>query len=91
MIGGGQANAPAWGYVAADWWGILAPAGTPAPIVAKLHEAIEEVLRSEDTKKNLDQQGATPLHMSSAEFGAYIKAEMTKWGPVVTTAGIKAE
>jgi tripartite-type tricarboxylate transporter receptor subunit TctC len=79
------------GYVAADWWGILAPAGTPAPIVAKLHEAIEEVLRSEDTKKNLDQQGATPLHMSSAEFGAYIKAEMTKWGPVVRTAGIKAE
>jgi tripartite-type tricarboxylate transporter receptor subunit TctC len=79
------------GYVAADWWGILAPAGTPQPIVDKLHAAIEEVLRSEDTKKNLDQQGATPVHMSSAEFGAYIKAEMTKWGPVVTKAGIKAE
>jgi tripartite-type tricarboxylate transporter receptor subunit TctC len=79
------------GYVASDWWGILAPAGTPQPIVAKLHGAIEEVLRSEDTKKNLDEQGATPLHMSSAEFGAYIKSEMTKWGPVVTKAGIKAE
>ena len=48
-------------YVAADWWGILAPAGTPAPIVAKLHGAIEDVLRSADTMKNLDQQGATPL------------------------------
>jgi tripartite-type tricarboxylate transporter receptor subunit TctC len=79
------------GYVASDWWGILAPAGTPAPIVDKLHGAIEAVLRSDDTKKNLDQQGATPLHMSSAEFGAYIKAEMTKWGPVVQKAGIKAE
>jgi tripartite-type tricarboxylate transporter receptor subunit TctC len=79
------------GYVAADWWGILAPAGTPQPIVNELHGAIEEVLRSEDTKKNLEQQGATPLHMSSAEFDAYIKAEMTKWGPVVTQAGIKAE
>ncbi len=77
--------------MASDWWGILAPAGTPAPIVAKLHGAIEEVLNSEDTKKNLDQQGATPLHMSSAEFAAYIKSEMTKWGPVVTQAGIKAE
>jgi len=85
----GEAGVP--GYVASDWWGILAPAGTPQPIVDKLHKAIEEVLRSEDTKKNLDQQGATPLHMSSAEFGAYIKAEMTKWGPVVTKAGIKAE
>ncbi len=85
----GEAGVP--GYVASDWWGILAPAGTPAPIVAKLHGAIEEVLNSEDTKKNLDQQGATPLHMSSAEFAAYIKSEMTKWGPVVTQAGIKAE
>jgi tripartite-type tricarboxylate transporter receptor subunit TctC len=79
------------GYVASDWWGILAPAGTPAPIVDKLHRAIDEVLRSEDTKKNLDQQGATPVPMSSAQFGAYIKDEMTKWGPVVTKAGIKAE
>jgi tripartite-type tricarboxylate transporter receptor subunit TctC len=78
-------------YVAADWWGILAPAGTPAPIVAKLHGAIEEVLRSADTMKNLDQQGATPLHMSSAEFGAYIQSEMAKWGPVVKKAGMKAE
>jgi tripartite-type tricarboxylate transporter receptor subunit TctC len=79
------------GYVASDWWGILAPAGTPRPIVDKLHGAIEEVLRSEDTKKNLDQQGATPVYMSSAEFGTYIKAEMTKWEPVVQKAGIKAE
>ena len=78
-------------YVAADWWGILAPAGTPAPIVAKLHGAIEEVLRSADTMKNLDQQGATPWHMSSAEFGAYIQSEMAKWGPVVKKAGMKAE
>ncbi len=78
-------------YVAADWWGILAPAGTPAPVVDKLHTAIEEVLRSADTMKNLDQQGASPLHMSSAEFGAYIKEEMAKWGPVVQKAGMKAE
>jgi tripartite-type tricarboxylate transporter receptor subunit TctC len=79
------------GYVASDWWGILAPAGTPAPIVAKLHGAIEEVLRSADTRKNLDEQGATPLYMSTAEFGVYIKDEMTKWGPVVQKAGIKPE
>jgi tripartite-type tricarboxylate transporter receptor subunit TctC len=79
------------GYVAADWWGIVAPAGTPAPIVDKLHGAIEEVLCSADTMKYLDQQGAAPLHMTSSEFGAYIAAEMAKWGPVVAKAGIKAE
>jgi tripartite-type tricarboxylate transporter receptor subunit TctC len=79
------------GYVAGDWWGILAPAGTPQSIIDKLHGTIEQVLNSEDTKKNLDLQGASPLHMSTAEFGAFIKSEMTKWGPVVTKAGIKAE
>ena len=79
------------GYVASDWWGILAPAGTPQPIVDKLHAALEEVLNSADTQKFLNQQGATPVHMSSAEFGKYIVSEIAKWGPVVKKAGMKAE
>jgi tripartite-type tricarboxylate transporter receptor subunit TctC len=79
------------GYLAADWWGILAPAGTPQPIVDKLHAAIDDVLQSADTQKFMDQQGATPVHMGSAEFGAYIKSEIAKWGPVVQKAGMKAE
>ena len=58
---------------------------------AVLHGTIEQVLNSDDTKKNLDLQGASPLHMSAGEFGGFIKSEMTKWGPVVTKAGIKAE
>jgi tripartite-type tricarboxylate transporter receptor subunit TctC len=79
------------GYVAADWWGILAPAGTPAPVVATLHAALEDVLNSDDTKKFMDQQGAAPVHMGSAEFGQYIASEIDKWGPVVKKAGMKAE
>lgn len=79
------------GYVASDWWGILAPAGTPQSIVDKLHGAIEEVLQSATTQKFLDKQGATPLHMTSAEFGKYIESEIAKWGPVVKKAGMKAE
>jgi tripartite-type tricarboxylate transporter receptor subunit TctC len=85
----GESGVP--GYVASDWWGILAPAGTPAPIVAKLHSTIEDVLHSADTKKFLDQQGATPLFMSSEDFGKYIVSEIAKWGPVVQKAGMKAE
>jgi tripartite-type tricarboxylate transporter receptor subunit TctC len=85
----GEGGVP--GYVASDWWGILAPAGTPAPIVAKLHDAIEEVLQSADTKKYMDQQGATPLLMSTGDFGNYIQSEIAKWGPVVKKAGMKAE
>ena len=79
------------GYVASDWWGIVAPAGTPQPIVERLHAAIEEVLQSADTQKFMNEQGATPVLMSSAEFGEYIRSEIAKWGPVVKKAGMTAE
>jgi tripartite-type tricarboxylate transporter receptor subunit TctC len=79
------------GYVATNWWGIVVPKGTPAPIVAALHDTIAGLLDSADTKKFLDNEGAAPVHMSSAEFGAFIEAEIAKWGPVVKKAGMKAE
>ena len=79
------------GYVATNWWGIIAPAGTPAPIVDKVHDAIEAVLTSADTKKYLDNEGAAPMPMSAADFGKFIAAEIDKWGPVVNKAGMKAE
>jgi tripartite-type tricarboxylate transporter receptor subunit TctC len=79
------------GYVATNWWGIVAPAGTPQPIVDKLHDAIAELLNSDQTKKYLDNEGAAPAHMSSAEFGKFIESEIAKWGPVVKKAGMKAE
>src|SRR5271169_736307 len=85
----GESGVP--GYVATNWWGIVVPAGTPAPIVDKLHDAIAELLNSETTKKFLDNEGAAPVHMSSAEFGQFIEAEIAKWGPVVKKAGMKAE
>jgi tripartite-type tricarboxylate transporter receptor subunit TctC len=79
------------GYVATNWWGVIAPAGTPQPIVDKLHDAIAELLDSPATKKYLDNEGAAPVHMTSAEFGKFIEAEIAKWGPVVKQAGMKAE
>jgi tripartite-type tricarboxylate transporter receptor subunit TctC len=79
------------GYVASNWWGIVVPAGTPQPIVDKLHDTIAGLLDSADTKKFLDNEGAAPAHMSSAEFGKFIEAEIAKWGPVVKQAGMKAE
>ena len=77
-----------------NWWGILAPAGTPQPIVDKLHDAIEEILKSADTKKFLDQQGAAPVQMSSAEFGKLHRTagRSPKWGTGRSKkAGMKAE
>jgi tripartite-type tricarboxylate transporter receptor subunit TctC len=79
------------GYVATNWWGIVAPSATPAPIIAKLHDAIAELLDSAQTKKYLDNEGAAPMHMSSVEFGTFIAAEIAKWGPVVQKAGMKAQ
>jgi tripartite-type tricarboxylate transporter receptor subunit TctC len=79
------------GYVATNWWGVVAPAGTPQPIVDKLHAAVAEVLKSDDTKKYLANEGAAPVEMSSAEFGKFIASEIAKWGPVVQKAGMKAE
>jgi tripartite-type tricarboxylate transporter receptor subunit TctC len=79
------------GYVATNWWGIVAPAHTPQPIVDKVHDAIDALLDSTETKKFLDNEGAAPAHMSSAEFGKFIEAEIAKWGPVVKKAGMKPQ
>ena len=79
------------GYVASNWWGIVAPLGTPQPIVDKLHGAIAEVLKSADTQKYLNNEGASPVQMSSADFGKFIASEVAKWGPVVKKAGMTAE
>src|SRR5580692_11001079 len=79
------------GYVATNWWGIVAPVGTPQPIVDKLHDTIAGLLDSAATKKFLDNEGAAPVHMTAAEFGTFIESEIAKWGPVVKQAGMKAE
>lgn len=78
------------GYAAANWWGILAPAGTPAAITEKLHDAIQVALKSPDLQKEFAREGATTSAMSAAEFGDYIKSEIAKWGRVVRDDNIQA-
>jgi tripartite-type tricarboxylate transporter receptor subunit TctC len=79
------------GYVATNWWGILAPAGTPKDIVDKVHAALIAAQDSPETQKRLESEGAEVVHMSSEEFGAFMVTEMAKWGQVVKEGGIKAE
>jgi tripartite-type tricarboxylate transporter receptor subunit TctC len=79
------------GYEAVNWWGIMAPAGTPQPIVDKLHKELAVVLASDETKQRFSTEGAEVVQMSSSEFGKFIETEMTKWGKVVKDANIKAE
>ena len=79
------------GYEAYNWWGMLAPAGTPAPIVGRLHAALSEVLSSKETKKRFETEGAETVAMASEEFGRFISSELAKWARVAREVGIKAE
>jgi tripartite-type tricarboxylate transporter receptor subunit TctC len=79
------------GYEASNWIGLVATAGTPEPIVARLHKDISEILDSPEVQKLFASEGADIVHMSTAQFGAYIHSETDKWGRVVKQAGIKAQ
>jgi len=79
------------GYEAHNWWGILAPAGTPAPVIGKLHKDLTRVLSSRETEKRFETEGAEVVRMTPAEFGGFISAELVKWSRVAREVGIKAE
>jgi tripartite-type tricarboxylate transporter receptor subunit TctC len=85
------AEAGLTGYEANNWWGVVAPAGTPPAIVEKLHKEITAVQNSEQTKKQFAAEGAEVVQMSSAEFGAFMASETVKWQRVVKESGMKAE
>ena len=79
------------GYEAANWIGVVAPAGTPEPIVTRLHDEIAAILDTPDVAKLFESEGADVVHMSTREFGAYIESETAKWGGVVREAHIPAQ
>ena len=79
------------GYQAANWIGLVAPAGTPAPVVALLHKEISAIQGSDELRKRFAFEGVDVLQMSVAEFGAFMVSEHAKWGRVIGDAKIKAE
>jgi tripartite-type tricarboxylate transporter receptor subunit TctC len=78
-------------YEAVNWWGIVAPAGTPQPILDKLHKELTAVLSSPEAQKQFENEGASVMQMSPAEFGSFMAKELAKWERVVKEAKIKAE
>jgi tripartite-type tricarboxylate transporter receptor subunit TctC len=79
------------GYVADNWWGVVAPAGTPKPIVDRLYKDVQAALTSPELKAAFDREGAAAVTMSTEEFTHYIEAEIAKWGRVVKEGNIKAQ
>jgi tripartite-type tricarboxylate transporter receptor subunit TctC len=77
------------GYEANTWNGIVAPAGTPRPIVDKLNAAMVKVLRSPEVRETMTADGAEPVYNTPDEFRAYVRDCHGKWAKVIKTAGLK--
>jgi tripartite-type tricarboxylate transporter receptor subunit TctC len=79
------------GFDAVGWNGLLAPAGTPREIVARLHSEVARILRSAEVRDQLTAQGADIVGNTPDEFGAWIRGEVRKWAGVVRTSGAKLD
>jgi len=79
------------GYEVSNWWGILAPAGTPQPVLDRLYKEITALLDSADTRKRFELEGAEVVRMKPEEFASFVTRETEKWTRVVKEAGIKPE
>jgi tripartite-type tricarboxylate transporter receptor subunit TctC len=79
------------GYEATNWFSLLAPAGTPQPIIDRLQQELVRALRAADVKERLVAEGADLIGSTSDELADYMRSETEKWARVVKSAGIKPE
>jgi tripartite-type tricarboxylate transporter receptor subunit TctC len=79
------------GYEVLTWFGILAPAGTPQPIVNRLNEQNLQAVAAPAVRDQLLKMGFEVLSNTPQEFSAFLKAEHARWGKVVRELGLKAE
>jgi tripartite-type tricarboxylate transporter receptor subunit TctC len=79
------------GYESNAWYGLLAPARTPQPIVGQLHRETVKALQLADVRDNLKSQGAEPVANTPLEFAVIIAEEIEKWRKVVQATGTKAD
>lgn len=78
-------------FEADQWYGVVAPAGTPADIVARLNQAINAALNSAELKKRLGAEGAVANPTTPEAFGKYIASEIERWKPVITSGRVKVD
>lgn len=78
------------GYESVSWYGILATAGTPRPIVDRLNSEIRKIVATPEISESLSKQGAEPITDTPEEFAAVIRADVAKWAKIVKQTGAKA-
>ncbi len=78
-------------YEATIWLGIMAPAGTPKPVVDRLNAEINRMLAKPEVQQAWTKQGAVPMIMTSAEFDKYLRADIDKWAEVVKVTGARIQ
>jgi tripartite-type tricarboxylate transporter receptor subunit TctC len=86
-----MAEAGVKGYEVAGWYGVVAPARTPKPIITKLNQEIVRALRMPDVAEKMAADGSEPVGSTPEQFGAHIKAEVAKWRDLIQKTGIRAD
>ena len=79
------------GYEAGSWYGVLAPAGTPAQVVTALNTEINKLLASQEVRDAIHAQGAEPEAMTPAKFALLLKTDYAKWKGIVEASGAKID
>ena len=86
-----MAEAGVAGYALTNWFGLLAPAGTPRDVVAKVNADVIRVLKEDEVRKKISDMGADVVGNTPEEFGAAMRAESAQWADIIKSANIKAE
>jgi tripartite-type tricarboxylate transporter receptor subunit TctC len=79
------------GFDASSWYGLVAPAKTPEPVLAKLREEVAKALKAPDMVARIHELGSEPGTAFGKDFGAFLAAETRKWADVIRTSGAKAD
>jgi tripartite-type tricarboxylate transporter receptor subunit TctC len=75
------------GYESLAWYGLMAPAATPAPVIARLNQALREILDLPEVREQIAHLGSPVVHGTPEQFGAFIRDEHRKWGDIVRRTG----
>jgi tripartite-type tricarboxylate transporter receptor subunit TctC len=86
-----SAEAGVPGYLMSVWIGVVAPAGTPAPVVARIHAMVQAMLKHEPARNAMANAGLDLMSMSQPEFAAFVKAEYARWDKIVQNAGVEKQ